>query len=273
MNFSTRTIRPPFEAKSILLKATSGCSHNNCKFCDYYKNTNFKISSEEEIINDLTELQDKKISYNRVWLQSADAFSLDYEKLRSIAELIGKYLPYVNSIGCYARVDSLKDKSTQQLKQLKKLGYESIVFGVESCDDYLLDYMNKGYSSVDVLQQLGKMDDAGIKYTLTFLNGMGGHNYGSSHANRTAEAFNKLNPERVMINRLTIHENTPLYSEVEDNTFSISTEKECIIELMDFIEKLEIDTFIDATNNTNIIPFFGKTTSKYCIVDKLKDKI
>ncbi len=273
MNFSDRIIRPPFEARSIFLQVTSGCSHNSCKFCDYYKNTSFKISSEEEVIIDLKELHDRKVAHNRVWLLSADPFGLDYERLCSIAELIGKHLPYVNSIGCYARVDSLKDKSIRQLKELKKLGYESIVFGVESCDDKLLDYMNKGYCSDDVIEQIRKMDEANMGYTFTFLNGMGGHDYGLNHAIQTAKVFNKMNPERIMINRLTIRENTPLYSKVENNIFEMPTEKECIRELMTFIDKLEIDTFIDATNNTNIIPFFGKTTNKENILDKLNDEI
>ncbi|MDO5826126.1 MAG: radical SAM protein [Methanosphaera sp.] len=273
MRFSSRIVKPPFENRSIDLQVTRGCSHNKCKFCNYYGNVYFEISSDNEIIADLKELEKKKVSYPRVWLHSADSFTLDFEKLYGISKMIREHLPYVNSIGCYARVDSLNNKSVEQLEELKNHGFNSIVFGVETCDDYILEYMDKGYSSDDVLEQLGKMDEAKLKYTLTFLNGLGGHGYGLSHAIKTAELFNGLNPERIMINRLRVHENSRLYNDIENKEFKEAGEKECINELITFIDKLEIDTFIDATNNTNIIPFFGKTNTKKSIINKLNDEL
>jgi radical SAM superfamily enzyme YgiQ (UPF0313 family) len=270
MHFSSKTIRPPFEARSISLQVTSGCSHNKCDFCNYYNNIPFNISTYEEIIEDLKELKDKRISYNRIWLQSADAFTIKCDRLRTIANLIHEHLPYINSIGCYSRINSLNNKSVHQLNQLNKLGYDSIVFGTESGDDYLLKYMNKGYQSRDILRQIRKMDKSNMKYTLIFLNGMGGHDYGLTHAIKTTSVFNKLNPERIMINRLNIHEDTTLYNKVNNNQFKTATPEECIRELISFIDNLEIDTFIDATNDTNIIPFFGKTGNKKSIIEKLE---
>ena len=222
---SNRIIRPPFEKRSINLKVTSGCSHNNCKFCNYYRTTIFNVSSYEEITEDLKKLKEEKVSYKRVWLLSADAFSLDYDKLYNIGTLIQKHLPYISSIGCYARVDSLQNKSTSQLKKLKKIGYDSIVFGIESCDDYILEYMNKGYTSKEVLRQLKKMDNSGMKYTVIFLNGLCGHSYGLNHAIKTAQLFNKLKPERIMINRLIIHKDTHFIVKLKIRSFLVPIER------------------------------------------------
>ena len=273
MSFSNRIVRPPFEKRSIPLKVTRGCSHNKCLFCNYYRSSEFSISSKEAIVSDLRKLVEKKISYNRVWLQSADAFGLDYEKLCVIAGLIHEYLPYVKTFGSYARVDSLNNKSVSQLGHLKNLGYDSIVFGTESADDYLLQYMRKGYSSKEILKQLSKMDSANMKYTLIFMNGLGGHGYGLTHARKTAKIFNKLHPERIMINNLIIHNDTPLYSKAKDDNFAKANNVECIMELMTFIDSLKIDTFIDATNNTNIIPFFGKSKNKEVLIAKLNNEL
>lgn len=255
MHFSARVLRPPFEARSVFLQVTSGCSHNECKFCSYYKDVAFTASPMNEIKDDLEELVSKGYTFRRLWLQGADPFTLSFAKLKEIADLIHEYLPFVESIGCYSRVDSLSDKTVSQLKELKEAGYDSIVFGVESADDELLKYMNKGYGSYEIYEQLHKVDEADLNYTLIFLGGLGGKGYGNAHAVRTAYLFNKLHPERIMIQSLTLFSGIPL---MKDDKFIEADEKERILELETFIGKLEIDTFIDATSASILTPFFGR---------------
>ena len=258
----SRIVRPPFEAKSVYLQVTKGCTHNKCKFCTYYRDVDYRVSPDDEIIEDLKELKNRGYVFKRIWLLSADAFSLKTEQLLKIASYIHEYLPFVQSIGCYARITSLENKTVHDLEKLKEKGYDKIVFGVESADDNILKYSDKGYKSQDITKQLKKMDKARMKYTVIFLNGLAGHNYGLGHARKTAELFNKLNPERIMINTLKIQENSILDDEIEKRLFEESTEEEKLEELIEFIEKLEINTFIDATNDTNKIKFFGKIQEK-----------
>jgi radical SAM superfamily enzyme YgiQ (UPF0313 family) len=258
MHYSSPIVRPPFEAKSVYLQVTKGCNHNLCKYCNYYKDVPYSISPMNEIIEDLKELKNKGYSFRRIWLLSADPFSLPFEKLLEIANLIHEYLPFVESIGSYSRVDSLKNKTVEELKQLKNAGYDSIVFGVESADDNILKTMNKGYDSKEITEELSKMDEAKFKYTLIFLNGLGGQNTGEHNAKKTAQLFNKFNPERIMINGLIINSNTPLMKDIKEGRFIPSKEKENIRELQTFLKELKIETFIDATNASMITPFFGK---------------
>lgn len=272
MHFASRIIRPPYEARSKFLQVTTACSHNNCSFCSYYRNIQYSVSPVDEIIEDLEELRNDSYSFKRIWLQGADPFSLSFDKLYEIASLIHEYLPFVQSIGGYARIDSLKNKTLEELKILKEVGYNSIVFGMESGDDYLLDYMNKGYKSDDIIEQLSKMDEAELSYTLIFLNGLGGHDYGFSHAIKTADVINRLHPERIMINGLTVFENTQLFKDIKAGKFIESKEKEKILELKCFLERLDVDTFIDATNDSNCIHFFGRIPkNKNAIIDHLQE--
>ncbi|MFB3924801.1 MAG: radical SAM protein [Syntrophales bacterium] len=55
MNFSFEQgpIRPPSEAKSLLIRATRNCPWNKCAFCHTYRDTKFSLRSVEEIKKDI----------------------------------------------------------------------------------------------------------------------------------------------------------------------------------------------------------------------------
>ena len=139
MHFSCGIVRPPYEAGSCFLQVTSGCSHNKCRFCTFYKEAPFSVSPESEIREDLQEIRDSGWKVKRIFLQGVDPFLLSYDRLKRIMDLIKEYLPWGVSVGGYGRVDSVKNKSVEQLKSLKEMVYDMIVFGIESGDDAVLD--------------------------------------------------------------------------------------------------------------------------------------
>ncbi|MBF0224777.1 MAG: radical SAM protein [Desulfobacterales bacterium] len=51
--FEQGPIRPPSEAKSLLIRITRNCPWNRCKFCPVYKGTEFSIRPVEYIIKDI----------------------------------------------------------------------------------------------------------------------------------------------------------------------------------------------------------------------------
>ena len=274
MHFSCGIVRPPYEAGSCFLQVTSGCSHNKCRFCTFYKEAPFSVSPESEIREDLQEIRDSGRKVKRIFLQGADPFLLSYDRLKRIMDLIKEYLPWGVSVGGYGRVDSVKNKSVEQLKSLKEMGYDMIVFGIESGDDAVLDKMNKGYHAGDIVEQLSKMDEAGMHYSVIFLYGPGGHDYGMGHALKTAEVLNKLSPVRVLASGLSIFPDTPLMEEVRNGEFCEATETEKIMELSAFVGALEINTILDATNVSNMAPVFGcLPDDKDAILDKLRNTI
>ncbi|MBQ7477832.1 MAG: radical SAM protein [Selenomonadaceae bacterium] len=253
MHFASTVVRPPYEANSVYLQITSGCSHNACKFCTYYKDAPFCVSPLEEIREDLQELKDTGYSFPRIWLQGADPFLLTYDKLKTVAELIHEYLPFVQSIGGYGRVDSVKNKTVEQIKSLKVMGYNKLVFGIESGDDAVLKRMNKGYEAREIVEQLGKLTQADMDYAVIFLSGLGGHGYGLSHAVKTAEVLNQLTPFRVMAAGLTLFPDTPLMEDVRNGSFVEATEAERIRELQTFLENLGSISFLVGLSHKGIM--------------------
>ena len=58
MHYTGTIWRPPYEADSLLLEVTAGCTHHRCKFCTLYSDLPFKfrMSPMEDIESDLLEV-------------------------------------------------------------------------------------------------------------------------------------------------------------------------------------------------------------------------
>ena len=118
MRFASGINRPPYETADGYLQTTEGCSHNHCLFCTYFKDRKFRKSTIEEIEADIRQIPLYFGAPKRIFLQGADGFAADYDVLMKTAELLRKYVPSVETIGGYARIDNFYDKTEQQLRDM-----------------------------------------------------------------------------------------------------------------------------------------------------------
>lgn len=241
MHFTGTVYRNPYWPTWPLLEITQGCTHNRCKFCTMYKEVPFRMSPMEWIEEDLKELALYDPDARTIQLLSANPLVLSYDKLVPIFELIHKYLPKMEYIYMAGRVTDLKNKTVDELKKLKELGMREISLGVESGDDWTLDRIHKGYYAEDILEQCHKLEEAGIDYWMTFLNGVAGRSHSHEHAVNSAKIFSQCKPMLVGTSGLTLFPGTPLLEEVQRGEFDPLTEKEMLVELKTFVENLTID--------------------------------
>lgn len=241
MHFTGTVYRNPYWPTWPILEITQGCTHNKCKFCTMYKDTAFKMSPIEWIEEDLKELAEMDPHAKTIQLLSANPLVMTYDKLAPILEMIKKYLSEIEIIYTQGRVSDLKNKTVEELKSLKDLGMREISLGVESGDDWTLDRINKGYHSTDILEQCHKLEEAGIDYWMTFLNGVAGREHSYEHAVHSAEIFSQCKPMLVGTGGLTLFPGTPLLEESQHGEFEPLSEKEMLIELKIFIENLTCD--------------------------------
>lgn len=96
---------------------------------------------------------------------------LSYNKLMDIAILLRKYLPHMVSFGMFARVTDIAPKTVEELRNLRHMKLDSINIGIETAHDPTLERMNKGYQASDIIEQLVKLDEAGIRYNVFYLYG------------------------------------------------------------------------------------------------------
>ncbi len=257
LHFTGQIWRPPYEANSQLLQVTSGCTWHRCKFCSLYHGTPFRMSPLSEVEADLRVIRQWHPRARRVYLTGANPFVMSYDKLLDIAILLRKYLPYMESFGMFARVTDIAPKSVEELKNLRHMKLDNINIGMETAHDPTLERMNKGYQAVDILEQLSKLDAAGIRYNVVYLNGLGGKGMGEASALASAEVLNKLNPWIINIVSLTVFPESLLYQEVMNGTYEEEPEIERLLEMRTLISRLEIRTHILANHVSNTVPVTG----------------
>ncbi|MGN0267714.1 MAG: radical SAM protein [Lachnospiraceae bacterium] len=277
MHYTGTIWRPPYEAGSLLLEVTAGCTHHRCKFCTLYSDLPFKfrMSPMEDIESDLLEAQvlrtnpyskmitrlqgkDDPDPIQRVFLTGANPFVLKTEKLLEIASLIHRYLPSVDSIGCFARITDSENKTDDELMSLHQAGYNGLTIGVETGDDNALAFMRKGYTSQDILTQCKRLEQAGIEYGFFYLTGISGKGKGEAGAKASADVFNQLHPFLVGPNMLTIYPESDLYEEIRNGTWEEESELEKYRELRTLVESLNISTYFAAMGASNAFQLRGR---------------
>ena len=257
LHFTGQVWRPPYESHSQLLQVTSGCTHASCKFCNLYHGTKFRMSPLDEIRQDLEVIQEYQPFARRLFLTGANPFALSYNRLFHLATMFRKYLPRLENIGCFARITDIQPKSVEQLRNLRHLGYYSITIGTESGDDNVLKRMNKGYTSDDIIEQCRKLEEAGIRYNISYLSGLSGYGGCQQNAVRSALIFNRLHPFIVNVVSLTLFPESQLYDEAQKGLFVEASEKERLQELRTLINRLNIRTTILANTVSNVVPLSG----------------
>ncbi len=204
-----------------------------------YKGVPFRMQPMDLIEQDLQELSVSVPDARTIQLLSANPLVLTYDKLAPILEMINRYLPDMEYIYAATRVTDIRNKTVDQLRHLKELGLREISLGVESADDWTLDRVNKGYHAEDIIEQCTKLEEAGIDYWMTFLNGIGGRSHWREHASNSAKVFSQLNPKVVGTGGLTLFPDTDLYLEASTGEFDPLDERGLMEELLLFVENLD----------------------------------
>lgn len=265
MHFTGTIWRPPYEASSLLVEVTAGCTHHKCKFCTLYDDLPFKfrMSPLEDVEADLIEAQAEVRSWHgqrveRIYLVGANPFVLKFDRLRDIANLIHKYFPECHSIGCFARVTDIALKTDVQLAALHEMGYDRITIGVETGYAKALDFMHKGYQPDEIIAQCHRLDDSKIHYNFFYLTGIAGAGCGQINAMESAKVFNQTHPLIIGSSMLTIYPESELYDEIQAGNWAEEGELEKLQELKVLIDHLNIPVFFASLGASNAINVQGQ---------------
>ena len=255
MDYVGRIFRPPSEARSLLLQVTVGCSHNRCTYCDMYRDKQFRAKPWEAVERDIEQAKQIGARFRRVFLCDGDALILSTPKLLKILEAIRDRLPWVERVGVYGDTRSVKKKTAEELRSLNDAGLGIVYHGVESGDDDVLTFIDKGGTRADCVDTARKLRDAGIAHSVMVLLGIGGVRFSREHARSTASLLTEMDPSYVGALTTTVVPGTPLADHERNGEFTLPDKFRMIEELKTIVEESEFTNCrFSANHASNYLP-------------------
>ncbi|MCK5070209.1 MAG: radical SAM protein [Desulfocapsa sp.] len=259
MIYDGNIIRPPSEANSIILQITVGCSHNKCTFCGAYKDKNFRIRSDEEVLENITFASRYCRNQKRVFLADGDVLILSQKRLVALFKLIREKLPHVNRIALYGNAKAIRAKSVDDLKALKELGLHRIYMGLESGDNKVLSDVKKGETDDSMIHAGQLVKEAGIFLSVTVLLGLAGIEGSLRHARESARVLSLMEPKQIAALCLMPLGNTELGLQFESGEFKIPDSHGMLLELQELIQNIHCKPVQFMANHaSNYLPISGR---------------
>ncbi|UCE11940.1 MAG: radical SAM protein [Candidatus Thorarchaeota archaeon] len=258
-------IRPPSEARSLLLRVTRNCEWNRCRFCPVYKDAEFSVRELEHILRDIDYVREytdflqnptagldveEPLAYDTamhwishgmksVFLQDADSLVIGAENLSRILNHLRVCFPNIERITSYARSSTLNKMSVEDLVTLRESGLTRIHVGLESGSDNVLKMVRKGASKAIHIKAGLMVKHAGMELSEYFMPGLGGRSLSDEHAIESADALNQIDPHFIRLRPLALPVRAPLYELMTSGQFDRCTDIDVVQELHTFITRLE----------------------------------
>ena len=208
MRYEGDIYRPPSEAYSLLVQVTIGCSHNKCTFCNMYKEKQFRVRKQEEVLEDLAWAREHYRRVERIFLCDGDALCL----------------------ATYGRATDVLRKTDEELRELREHGIEMVYLGAESGSQKVLEKINKGETREELIEGVQRLEAAGIKTSVTFISGLAGPDDWEEHAVETGRMIAEMNASYVSLLTLMLQPPAPLLEDYRQGRFKLLTPEEVLAE-------------------------------------------
>lgn len=259
MRYEGTLYRPPSEARSYILQATIGCSHNLCTYCDMYRGVEYRERDLAEILEDIAEAARVYPTVNKVFVADGDSLVLDTNRWLQVLGNLRDSFPDLRRVSCYATAKNLLEKSDDQLLALREAGLALLYIGPESGDSKTLKRIVKGGTFADHAEAARKAHAAGMKISVIVLLGAGGVDRTEEHARETARLITEMDPEFLSALTLTVIDGTPIHRLMETGRFELPAIADLLRELRTMVAESRPTGAIFRTNHaSNYLPIEGR---------------
>lgn len=215
----------------------------------------FRSLPREEAVPFRAALQWYVSGMESVFLQDADSLVLRPEKLIRILAHLKKLFPQVERITSYSRSDTIARIAGADLRLLREAGLNRIHIGMESGCDAVLEMMRKGVTREVHVRAGLKVKQAGFELSEYYMPGLGGQGLWREHAQDTADAMNRINPDFIRLRTLAIPEGTPLAEESRAGRFRKSPDILTAEETLLFLDILQgVTGYLASDHVLNLFP-------------------
>jgi radical SAM superfamily enzyme YgiQ (UPF0313 family) len=255
-------IRPPSEARSLLVRLTRGCDWNRCLFCGIYDlfGTPYSTRTASEVKLDIDALAERHSGwFKTAFLGDANPLSMPAEDLVDILRHLKQKFPAIMRVTAYGRASSIWKKTDEELKAIRASGLDRLHIGMESGSDEVLRLQKKGTSSKQLIETGQRAKAAGFEVSFYLLLGLGGQALSKDHVQGSARVINEALPDFVRVRRLWVHPASRLNSLIEAGEFIEQTPEGTVIELRDILSGLTCSgTHFTCDHANNYIQVHGE---------------
>jgi len=272
------TYRPITEARSLLIRATRNCPWNRCEFCNMYKGSTLELRSVSEVKDDIMTAkrmadQVKEWACQNgyggristvarangiLWLDEegvksafigdSDSIILKAEEFAEMVRFLCGTFPSLERVTSYGRAKTLAEKRPEELRMLREAGLTALHVGLETGDDKLLRYVDKGVTAEEIIAGGRKAIEAGLELSEYVIPGLGGRERWEQHVQETARVLNAINPHSVRLRTLGLSPGMPLYQKEQRGEFTMQSMEELVIEVRTLIENLNVNSELVASD-------------------------
>jgi len=260
VEYSMPIFRPPSEAKSFILQATIGCSHNECTYCAMYRKESqkFRMRPMDEI-KEIIDYASKNTQVRRVFVADGNALVMPQKKLVEMLEYLNEKCPEIERVGIYANIGDILRKGAKDLTKLRELGLEIVYIGFESGDEVVLERIKKGANFEEHVRACKMLKEAGIINSAMVLLGVGGVDRSLEHAEATGKLLTATDPEYVGALSLQVRPGAPIYDEAVEGKFKLPDKFQMIKELEVLVDNTELTNGYFFSNHiSNYLPIKAK---------------
>jgi radical SAM superfamily enzyme YgiQ (UPF0313 family) len=262
LRYDEPLFRPPSESESLIFQITLGCSYNRCTFCSMYRSKRFSAKSLEAVRADIGQAVDVVgHEVRRVFLADGNALCLSSERLVGVLDALGEAFPRLLRVGIYANAQDVLSKSADELAMLRQKKLKLVYFGLESGDDETLLAVNKGSTAAQMVEAVRRVQAAGIQASVMVLVGLAGRHRRRVHAERSAEALNRMAPAYTALLTYTPTPGSPLAEAVARGELELPDPMESLEEIRTVVAKLECATYFACNHASNYLPLTGRLPS------------
>jgi len=255
-------IRPPNEAFSVIIRVTKGCPWGRCRFCGIYQA--FGVPFERRPVAEVKGDIDRAAELygpdeRRFFFGDADPIGIPADDFVAAAEHLARRFPRKERLTAYGRAATAW-RQRRELARLRKAGLDRLHVGLETGDDSLLRFHQKGISARRMVDACRAIKDAGIELSLYVLLGLGGRDRWREHVAGTVAALNAIRPQFIRFRRLWIHSRSSLREAVRAGDFEPQTPEGTVVETREILAGLDADLAaeVECLHHNDYVKFHGR---------------
>ncbi len=186
-----------------------------------------------------------------VFLQDANTPIMPTHQLVEAIRYLKETFPSIERITSYARSKTIAKKKPEELSQLHQIGLSRLHIGLETGDDELLSYVNKGVTAEEHILAGKKALEAGFELSEYVMPGLGGKSRWVQHAQNTARVLNEINPHFIRLRPFVPRHDTPMFEAYQKGEFELTSPHERLREIRLMIENLQVTSRVCFDHNLN----------------------